>query len=397
MPPLVHTFEHKRYCESGLKCVTIHIRIYIRGTNKVGNVTDIAVKRSPSKPVASKAMHAKPARSQRLMSDVIRPPKRSSVPKPIATAKPAAKPVKLAPAPANSLKPHKAQPATTLMRRAVTKPKPGLKKQLHVQPALVNGVATKPVTPKPSVHAIDVKRLGRSQHVAKSQQVQKFAPEKKSWFSGHESAAIPVQKPSEAAKAAATSSRHSMDIFSRAVATARSHEQTFVDPKKHTAKANKAARELNRDTRLVIIVTSLITVFLLATAIAWHYQPQITLSYVNAKAGMSASLPSTVPTGYHISKFSYHKASVTIQYSRTGTSREFSLSQSTSSLTSEGVRDMVVPKNSSFQTLQNGGRTIYLFGNNNAAWVSEGILYQITSNGNMSTSDLVSIATDIRR
>lgn len=73
----------------------------------------------------------------------------------------------------------------------------------------------------------------------------------------------------------------------------------------------------------------------------------------------------------------------------------FKVKQQASNWDSQTLYDNVVASSgTSHKTFQSQGRTIYIYGNN-AAWVNAGVLYNITTTGNLTPNEMVSIATSI--
>lgn len=186
-----------------------------------------------------------------------------------------------------------------------------------------------------------------------------------------------------------------MDIFQRAIDKATAHEQTPVNPKKQARAVDKAARRRPIHHHLASVVLITLAVLLMAGAITYGHRTGITLRYADAKAGFHAKLPGWTPHGFGISDFEYKPGVVTANYDRSGTSRHYSFSQSITQLTSDQLLTDIVQHHKTYQTLQNANRAIFIYGDNNAAWIDEGKLYQITSDGNLTTSDLLSIATSV--
>lgn len=368
----------------------------------MGSSNTISVKTSKSPPARS--LHAKPARSVRLMQDVVRPAKLAASASTVALhPTPQTKRPQMDITPAKHLQHHQPQTAHTLMRTTVAKPQPGLKRRTHPQsPADVR--AAKPVlgvTPKWSIGQIDPRRIKRATTIPKSTLIQRFAPEPSSWFNtpAHEAAALkpPVSKPISAMDTVAP--RRSMDIFQRAIETATSHEQPLVNQKKlarQQAKAIKKQRPKPVHHRLPSIMTVSLAVVLLASFIAYQNRTNLTLRFADAKAGFHVSMPGYQPSGYATGPFSYNPGKVAVRYNRGSSNQTYTYAQSVSSLDSQSLlSNLIIPHSTTYQTLQNGGRTIFIYGNNNAAWVDNGFLYQITSNGSLSTSDILSIATSV--
>jgi hypothetical protein len=300
------------------------------------------------------------------------------------------------PTPAGHAKAHKPQPARTLMRAAVKRPDPSLRRQVHAQTRTDILVKTPQllVEPKYSVATIDEQRQQRAEHVSKSKFIRRFAPDQASWFRQQVTPAAATPSTTKPAQSApAPGHNRSMDVFQRALATATAHEQPAVHPKKH---ARKASRQTRVHHRLTSVVTMSLAVVVLAGFFAYQNKAAITLRFASAKAGFHATLPSNQPSGFAAGKFRYSAGQVAVQYVKPGTSRNYTLSQKRTSLTAQNVLTAnAVPHSGTYQTLQQGGNTVYIYGNGNAAWVSDGIFYQITSDGNLSTADILSIATSV--
>jgi len=321
-----------------------------------------------------------------------------SVTTPIQPANHASSVLSTRPTPLVHIKAHKQQPARTLMRAAVKRPAPSLRRQVHAQ-TRTDVLVKSPrlhVAPKHSVAAVDEQRSRRATTVAKSKFIRRFAPDQASWFrqpmtpATTEAAAVTV-KPAQSARPIAHN--RSMDVFQRALATATAHEQPAVQTKKHVRKASRQPRAHHR---LASVVAVSLAVVILAGFFTYQNKAAITLRYASAKAGFHATLPANQPSGFAASKFRYSAGQVAIQYTKPGTSRNYTLSQKRTNLTDQDVLTASnIPRSGSFQTLQQGGNTIYIYGQGDAAWVNNGIFYQITSDGNLSTADILSIVTSV--
>jgi hypothetical protein len=369
--------------------------------------THASLRTAVARPKPAAAANTTPAHTVKRINDVVRAVSKSHVvsPRPakqamtIATSTAAEHKHGAAP---HHVKAHTPERAKTLMRAAVSRPDASLRRRAKAQ-TRTDILVKSPefaITPKQSSQSLDTQRLKRAEHVGKSQLIRHFASEPTSWLkqqlspapiAGATSAAPHATTPRPAAK-----SQRSMDIFQRALATATSHEQPKVKPERapKQLKAPRQPRQLHR--HLLSTVAASLAVVLLAGFFAYQNQAAITLRFASAKAGFHATLPGYKPAGYATGKFHYSAGSVAVQYARSGTSRAYTVSQQVSSLDSQSLLENTIkPHASTYQTLQQGGRTIYIYGDGNAAWVDGGILYQITSQGNLSTSDILGIATSV--
>jgi hypothetical protein len=114
-----------------------------------------------------------------------------------------------------------------------------------------------------------------------------------------------------------------------------------------------------------------------------------------ARSGVHISLPGYKPSGFAVGKFTYSPGTVAFDFS-SHDNRAYNVTAKTSNWNSETLLDnFVATNNKDYQTLQAGGRTIYIYGNNNASWVNNGIWYQLTANGSLSTNQVLDLAQSI--
>lgn len=380
------------------------------------------VSRSGRVPAAAKSAHASHTVVRRppAKSLVVTPrPQKQSATKPRATYKVTGV-MDMKTTPAQHVKAHKPQPARTLMRTAVTRPDVSLRRQVHAQTRtdiLVKSPQVT-VTPKHSIATIHVPRQQHAARVAKSSAIHRFAPEQASWFRQQVSTpaaeqsvstTVPVHiTPAPAAthavqtapKASAPATTRSMDIFQRALATATAHEEPEVSPKKHVSKrrvaSKKSGSSLRLQHRLSSVVAVSLAVVVLGGFFAYQNKVNITTRFASAKAGFHVTLPASQPQGFAASGFHYSVGQVAINFSKPGTSRNYTLSQKKSNLSSdELLASTVAPHSDSYQIVKQGNKTAYIYGNGQAVWVENGLLYQITSNGNLNNSDLLTIVTSV--
>lgn len=140
-----------------------------------------------------------------------------------------------------------------------------------------------------------------------------------------------------------------------------------------------------------------VTTGLLLAFVAVQSTPKIKMKVASAKAGFAASLPGNSPAGFHLGEMQYGAGAVALSYkSNSDETRKFNITQKTSSWDSTTLRDTVVaPADRDFRTVEDGGLTIYLYGQNNATWVDQGIWYQVQGNGSLSDRQLVDIAQSL--
>lgn len=312
--------------------------------------------------------------------------------------------------PAHHAKARTTQHSKTLKRSVVSKPAPGLKRQVHAQTHTGLAVRTPNVAivPKWAVAQVDPQRLKRAEHTAKSKLIQRFAPVQADISIRSAAVAIPattlLSLPTAKPAAVVSTEPRYMDIFQRALQHADAHKQSPVSiPKKQAKKARKqakaahrAATRTRRPHHIASTVMASLAFLLLAGFITYQNRANITLRYADAKAGFHATLPRYKPSGFAVGKFNYNAGFVGYTLHNETSGKSFSVAQRTSDWDSQTLlENFVANKGSSYQTLQSAGRTIYVYGNNNAAWVNGGVWYQLNTNGNLSTSEIVNVATSM--
>jgi hypothetical protein len=313
-------------------------------------------------------------------------------------------------APAGHIKHHRTEPSKTLMRKVVKKPEPSLKRTVKSQPRTDVLVKTPALTviPKASLHHIDATRLKRAEHVRRNTLVSRFgqvsAPAVQQ--AGH--VAHHVKRDLDAviagvsseiqpvyAATAAVAARPSMDIFEQALARANSHKETYINPKK----AHRAAKRKGHATakRLARSGSLALAVLLVAGFIAYQNTANLTMRVASGKAGFHASMPGFKPSGFAVGKFTYGAGFVAVNFHSNSDNRAFNIVQKASNWDSAALLNEFVSNapGDSYQTLEASGRTIYTYGNNNATWVDHGVWFNVESNGSLSTTQLVNLATSM--
>lgn len=274
---------------------------------------------------------------------------------------------------------HKPHGSKTLMRHAVKKPARPVKRDLHVNgisPAqgittLEPGVATTKSTGKSTL----AKKVPRSKFIAH------FAPSPVS-----NDIAVPTELPKIQAAATSTSKdKTSSDILQKALHQATSHHQKEVHhPKKKT-----------RHTKASLAVLSVIAFGMLAF-VGYQQAPSFKLQIASARAGFSASLPTYQPSGFSMQRLTYGSGTVAMSFKSNSDSRSYSLTQKTSDWDSQALLESYVkPNAANYQTVQTGGRTIFIYGNKVATWVNGGVWYTIQSDSSLTNNQLVEIAKSI--
>jgi hypothetical protein len=298
------------------------------------------------------------------------------------------------------------QHAKTLMRHAVSQPNPSFKHQLKVStrtdaPA---HMSHSDVLPKLSAAALDEERLKRAKHIPRSGLVRHFdgltsfqpatasSSSQQVLTTGRRTETLqPATATNLAAQVnpVAAVKQPSNDIFERALARANSHKQPPFS-------AKTAAKKSHSLRHIMSVAASSLAIVLIIGFIAYQNASAIQLRLASSRAGINATLPNWRPDGFTIGAFAYGPGTVTVKFHDANVSRNFSVTQAASGWDSSALlSDFVLANNNSYDTIRSEGTTIYTYGNNNATWVNGGIWYKLTTDGSLSTSQLVKLASSM--
>lgn len=329
-----------------------------------------------------------------------------------ATAQAAPKPKAKAPAryhdikrqPAKKLSSHAPQHTDTLMRTAVTKPAGSFKRRVKAHgstDALIKTSAV--VAPKRSIGALNPKRAARAKQVAKSTAVKRF----------HQPA-VPSAIPVTIAKPVTHTAAQPRHIVAPShITPVRNPASTQPHAKKSETVANLLERALQEATghlepapkirkkgrlsrRASSFAAVLVAVIILAGFVVSQNLPAMRLKLASSKAGFSANLPGYKPAGYHLSNVNSAPGEVSLNFGSNSDGRAFAITEKSSDWNSSTLRDTYLASSGQdYQTVESAGRTLYVYGKNAATWVSGGIWYQISTDGSLSTRQLVDMASSL--
>ena len=144
-----------------------------------------------------------------------------------------------------------------------------------------------------------------------------------------------------------------------------------------------------------VAIVTIVSVTALAF-FAWERVPQLSLKMAASKAKISASVPAYKPEGFAVSgPVKYQSGAVVMNYSSAG-KEDYSLSQKASDWDSVSLAANAIPTGSPVQTSQVKGTTVYIYGaTNDAAWVNNGIKYNLKNKANLSSDQIIKIANSL--
>lgn len=352
-------------------------------------------------PIISDVVPARPSYAQ-IVPPVAAPLDASTPPATVSTSGPRVMDVNRS---TSHIRPRQPQKAQTLIRSAVSKPKPGLKSQTKVSaPAKGLSVHDFAVTPKLSVTQVDPIREKRATHINKSEAISRYSEGTAVGVvepSAQQLAAVSTQAPAESPDASAPQTSASQELFERAIAASEARAPHDTDPKhvaKQARKQAKAAAKAKKPVHhhLASVVAASVAVLLIGGFIGLQNKNSLTLRFADAKAGFSASLPTYQPEGYGVGSFNYTAGSVGTNFHNEATDSDYTLTQQTTKWDSQALLDNYVGVNyPSYHVLESGDQIVYVYGKNDASWIKDGVWYQLRSGGNLSTSQVLSVAASV--
>lgn len=342
--------------------------------------------RSPAKSVAAHPPKTTPKHTPAKVSKPL-----ATVKAPVSAVAKAAKPVHRA---AAHTKAHQPERAQTLMRHVVAKPKTAMKKAIKVQASAE--VAVRPahaVTAKRSAYRVDARRLEHAQQVARHTAI--------THFHGGQivTSATPTATPVVTAPARPMHHAISVpapvhhqgvhhtpphrDVFEAAIARANSHQQ----PKHHDAKRAKRRRTVN-------VLAGIGAFLVIGGFIGYLNMPNIELRVASFQAGFGAQIPDYTPTGFAL-RDGVQRTGNTVSMKYQSGDQSYTITQQPSDWNSQTLVDNTLALNGSHKTLHVDGRTVYIYGGNNAVWVDGNVRYDVIGNANLSESDITSLASSL--
>jgi hypothetical protein len=281
---------------------------------------------------------------------------------------------------------HKPQPAKTLMRSAVKKPSGSFKRHVKAQSntgALIKQPSAA-VIAKASINRVDEKRLKSAEKIPKSKLVKHFNEQGAATY--QPLVATTITSEPFVPPVVAPTTNTTEDVLQRALERASSHRES--QPKRHS-KNNKLARVSG-------VSLATLSFVLLAGLAIQNNLPGAKLHLASSQAGFAASLPSYKPAGYSLQGIESGPGVVAIHYQSNSDERTYTLTEKDSAWDSTSLRDQFVASTGqSYNTIESGGRTIFIYGQHDATWVSGGVWYQVHTAGALSDRQLIDLASSL--
>ncbi len=291
----------------------------------------------------------------------------------------------------------KAEKSKTLMRGAVKKP---THNKVHATSHAVSH-HPRPVQ-KQAASPTNKERAVRATSVSKSSLVSKFGPQaytadvqknKQPKPVVH----VPVKKAppiSEQRVSPSPRAKTYPNPFADAMQNATSHQQ--ISPQRPNRR-QRVASKLRISPRMVSAGSMVMAGLLLGGFFVYQNIPNLAMKVAATRSGIEASLPGYKPAGFAMNgPIKYSAGKISIQYRSTTDDRNFAVNQSKSEWNDETLLDNFVARDRrTYQTYQDKGKTIYIYDDNNATWVNDGVWYQIEGASALNSDQLLRIANSL--
>lgn len=179
-----------------------------------------------------------------------------------------------------------------------------------------------------------------------------------------------------------------LSIFDEALQSATSHELLNPNSEK-VSLTRKASKRLKVSPKTLNIALGLFISIFAGSVLAYQSVPELSLQVAAMRAGIKAQMPGYKPSEFSVQgPVSYNGGEVQIKYQSNSDYRNFQVSQKTIPHGDATLLADFVASKELVQTFQDKGRTIFVYENNSAVWVSGNVWYQIEGDSGLSSEEL---------
>lgn len=197
----------------------------------------------------------------------------------------------------------------------------------------------------------------------------------------------------EVVKAVSTVVAEQPTAFSDAVEQATSHEMQRT---KKTPLRHRAANKLRISTRALNTGAFSVALVLFIGYFGYNNAPNLSMRMAAMRADVPASVPNYTPSGFSLNRqIKYKPGEVTIGYRSNSDDRNFTITQAASQWDSEALKQNFIASKEQVQTVQDKGKTIYIYENNNATWVDGGIWFKVEGDSLLNGEQLSRLASSL--
>lgn len=182
-------------------------------------------------------------------------------------------------------------------------------------------------------------------------------------------------------------------LLERAVQNATSHQQP--GPTKKELKATR--RNPHRRGRAAAYATVGLMGLIVIGYAVYANIPNVMVKVASVRAGFSAVMPNYRPSGFSLASVGYQPGAIKFNFNSNVGNGNYAITERSSNWDSATlVNSVIVPtQGKNYKKVQYAGQDIYLFGKDQASWVTNGIWYTVQGDGNLSTNQLLQLAATL--
>lgn len=179
-----------------------------------------------------------------------------------------------------------------------------------------------------------------------------------------------------------------------AIANAHAHEAANPHVKKPK---KRLSHRIGISQRAFNAGAGALAVLLLSGFVVYQNMPNLSMRIAASRAGVHASLPQYQPAGFSMQgPVQYSPGRISVSFRSNTDNRAFTFTQQVSNWNSQALLDNFFAANNIKPiTVEEKGKTIYIYNESNAAWVSGGIWYQIEGDSSLNSDQLLRIANSV--
>lgn len=182
--------------------------------------------------------------------------------------------------------------------------------------------------------------------------------------------------------------------FDMALKNADSHKQA---PLELPSRRSRLAKKLRVSPRAASMMTGIAAVLVIAGFFLQQNLPQMAVYLASARAGVEAKMPGYKPAGFSLSgPIEYSSGQIALSYHSNSDDRNYKVIQKKSDWNSQALLDnFITASGKDYQTFQDKGKTIYIYDDNSATWVSGGVWFQVEGASSLNSDQLLRIASGL--
>lgn len=277
--------------------------------------------------------------------------------------------------------------ARTLMRSAVNKPK-NLRSVKKVSAPLTVQKSSA-ILSSPMVGTVDARMQQRAKAIHQSQKINRFGGRIKE--ADPSSPYVVNSQPVIPNVALTNNPARQPDMFAAAIERATSHQMPPLTKKE----LRKVHGKKLVSPKIIGYGTGFLLFLGIMGYVGYTNLSNVMVKVASMRAGFTASMPGYKPAGFALSSVGYQPGLVSFNYK--DNTHVYSVTERASTWDSATLENtLIIPEyGNNFRALMVNGQTIYVYGNDQAAWVSNNILYQVRGNGDLSQDQITQLATKL--